>query len=82
MNYPSDFIRDLKGRASDRCECERGTCHPSPGRCSRPLIEGPMEGRWLPVKTGDRVTFPPEAPDFIALCDPCIAPRTGARRPS
>lgn len=76
MNYPYDFTQQLKEKAGHRCECERGQCHPSQGRCGEALIDGPGEGRWLPVRTGERITFPPLALDHIALCGRCAVPRT------
>lgn len=80
MNFPPDFVRELKERAGNVCECGRADCHPGSGRCHAELIEGPMEGRWLPVATGDQITFPPRAVNYIALCVPCIVPRTGTRK--
>lgn len=77
MIYPSDFIQQLKERAGHRCECERGDCHPTDGRCVETLVDEPGEGRWLPVRTGERITFPPVALDHIALCGRCAVPRTG-----
>jgi hypothetical protein len=81
MIYPPDFMAQLKERAGDRCECERGDCHPSPGRCAERLrdeLGGPPQ--WVPVLTGEHLTFPPVPSQHIALCAPCAVPRN-ARRP-
>lgn len=79
MNYPPDFIKQLKERAGARCECERGGCHTSQGRCSETLTEDPGgQARWSPVLTGERLTFPPLALDYIALCGTCAVPRVGS----
>ncbi len=76
MNYPPEFIHELKARADHRCECERGECHGAPGRCLAPLVDLPDEpARWSPVPTGDQMTFPPVASNYIALCIPCVKPR-------
>jgi len=80
MNYPSDFLQELKQRSGDRCECERSECHPGSGRCSEKLTEeGTGAPRWTPVLTGERLTFPPVAMNYIALCGTCAVPRTGKR---
>jgi hypothetical protein len=79
MNYPSDFLKQGKDRAGDRCECERSDCHQGPGRCNARLNEEPGKAHWTPVLTGERLTFPPVASDYIALCGTCAVPRTGKR---
>ena len=80
MNYPPDFIQQLRQRAGDRCECERGECHQTPGRCIERLMEEPGGlARWSPVLTGEHLTFPPVPSNYIALCGPCAVPRTGKR---
>jgi len=80
MNYPTEFILQLKERSGNRCECERRECHEAQGRCGETLVEEPGgPGRWTPVFTGDRLTFPPAASNYIALCGPCAVPRTGKR---
>ena len=77
MNYPPEFLNELKERASNRCECERNECHGAPGRCGGKLDDGSGTS-WSPVFTGDHMTFPPVATNYIALCAPCAVPR--ARR--
>jgi hypothetical protein len=80
MNYPPEFLQELKQRSGDRCECERSECHPGPGRCGEKLAEDPAgAARWSPVLTGERLTFPPVASNYIALCATCAVPRTGKR---
>ena len=80
MNYPPDFKSELKQRAGDRCECERSDCHQGQGRCSEALLEEPGGlTRWSPILTGEQITFPPVASNYIALCGPCAVPRTGKR---
>ena len=81
MNYPATFIQELKKRASDRCECERSECHQGPGRCGAKLVDEPAPTAWMPVLTGERLTFPPVPNDYIALCGACSVPRTGKRYP-
>jgi hypothetical protein len=80
MIYSPEFVHELKERSGNRCECERGNCHAAVGRCITELTDTPGEGRWEPIMTGDHITYPPIAANHIALCDPCIAPRTGSRR--
>ncbi len=77
MKYPADFVKELKDRSNATCECERGTCHPSPGRCSENLAGEPGGEHWAAVMTGDRITFPPVAMNYIALCRHCAVPRAG-----
>ncbi|MBX7184568.1 MAG: hypothetical protein K1Y01_05415 [Vicinamibacteria bacterium] len=79
MNYPADFLKQIKDRAGDRCECERSDCHEAPGRCAARLKDEEGKPRWTPVLTGERLTFPPVASDYIALCGVCAVPRTGKR---
>jgi hypothetical protein len=79
MNYPPDFVKELKDRAEHRCECERRECHQTPGRCTQELVDAPAPDRWSPVRTGERLTFPPVALDYIALCATCAVPRTAPR---
>lgn len=79
MIYPPDFLAQLKERAGDRCECERGDCHQTRGRCNERLRDEPAS--WTPVLTGEHLTFPPVPSQYIALCAPCAVPRN-ARRPS
>lgn len=79
MNYPADFLKQIKDRAGDRCECERSDCHEAPGRCVARLKDEEGKPRWSPVLTGERLTFPPVASDYIALCGVCAVPRTGKR---
>jgi len=79
MNYTADFINELRNRSGSRCECERRECHPAEGRCTADLLEEPGIARWTPVFTGDRMTFPPEPSNYIALCGTCAVPRTGKR---
>lgn len=79
MNYPADFINELKTRSGSRCECERRDCHGAEGRCRAGLLEEGGIARWTPVLTGERLTFPPIASNYIALCAPCSVPRAGAR---
>ena len=79
MNYPEDFISDIKKRAGDRCECERNTCHQTQGRCGEMLLAPDGLAAWSPVRTGERVTFPPVASDYIALCAHCAVPRNAPR---
>lgn len=79
MNYPAEFIHQLKERSGARCECERRECHETQGRCSAVLADDPAEGKWTPVFTGERLTLPPAALDYMALCARCAVPRTGKR---
>lgn len=82
MNYPTPFLHELKQRAADRCECERSGCHEGQGRCAEKLIDEPGgAARWSPVLTGERLTFPPAASNYIALCGTCAVPRAGKRHP-
>lgn len=81
MNYPADFLAQIKKRAGDRCECERSECHRGPGRCSARLPEEPGgPAPWAPVHTGEHLRFPPVPADYIALCEACAVPRNATRK--
>ena len=83
MNFPEGFVAGLKQRAGDRCECERSECHGTPNRCGQSLVGMPDEQtRWMPVPTGEGVTFPPLISNYIALCLPCVKPRVAPSRAS
>ena len=79
MNYPADFISSIKERASEMCECERRECHQAQGRCTEKLLEPDGVPRWTPVRSGERITFPPVPSDYIALCSVCAVPRNAPR---
>ena len=80
MHYSEDFLAEIKKRAANRCECERGSCHSEPGRCREALREQPDGSpQWSPILTGEHITFPPAAHAYIALCTPCAVPRSPTR---
>ena len=79
MNYPVDFISSIRERSGNRCECERRECHEAQGRCVEMLVEPDGLARWKPVRSGERITFPPVPSDYIALCNACAVPRNASR---
>ena len=79
MNYPPEFLEDLKARAESQCECERSECHQAQGRCRESLVGEPDPLGWSPVMTGERITFPPVAMNYIALCGTCAVPRNQSK---
>lgn len=81
MNFPAEFIQQLKERAENRCECGRSGCHQSSERCFQPLIGEPGASRWSPIFTGESPSFPPVAVNYIALCSQCAKPRVAPTPP-